>query len=42
MSIGKHLELQGTTPTEIKMRVKAHLSSEKAGPWLLIVDGVNV
>ena len=41
MSIGKHLGLQGMTPAEIKMRVKAHLSSEKAGPWLLIVDNVD-
>ncbi|KAN0070712.1 hypothetical protein V8E54_010877 [Elaphomyces granulatus] len=41
MSIGKHLGLQAVTPTEMKMRVKAHLSSEKAGPWLLIVDNVD-
>ncbi|KAN0070150.1 hypothetical protein V8E54_011731 [Elaphomyces granulatus] len=41
MSIGKHLGLQGVTPTEMKMRVKAHLSSEKAGPWLLIVDNMD-
>jgi nucleoside phosphorylase len=41
MSIGKHLGLQGATPAEMKMRVKAHLSSEKAGPWLLIVDNVD-
>jgi NB-ARC domain-containing protein len=41
MSIGKHLGLQGTTPAEMKMLVKAHLSSEKAGPWLLIVDNVD-
>ena len=41
MSIGKHLGLQGVTPAEMKMRVKAHLSSEKAGPWLLIVDNVD-
>jgi len=25
----------------MKMRVKSHLSSEKAGPWLLIVDNVD-
>ncbi|KAN0087102.1 hypothetical protein V8E54_000790 [Elaphomyces granulatus] len=41
MSIGKHLGLQGMTPAEMKMRVKAHLSSEKAGPWLLIVDNMD-
>src|SRR5467141_754257 len=41
MSIGKHLGLQGVTPAEMKMRVKAHLSLEKAGPWLLIVDNVD-
>ncbi|KAN0070729.1 hypothetical protein V8E54_010894 [Elaphomyces granulatus] len=41
MSIGKLLGLQGVTPAEMKMRVKAHLSSEKAGPWLLIVDNVD-
>ncbi|KAN0070706.1 hypothetical protein V8E54_010871 [Elaphomyces granulatus] len=41
MSIGKHLGLQAVTPTEMKMRVKAYLSSEKAGPWLLIVDNVD-
>jgi hypothetical protein len=41
MSIGKHLGLQGVTPAEMKMRVKTHLSSEKAGPWLLIVDNMD-
>ncbi|KAN0070804.1 hypothetical protein V8E54_010969 [Elaphomyces granulatus] len=41
MSIGKHLGLQGVTPAEMKMRVKTHLSSEKAGPWLLIVDNAD-
>ncbi|KAN0066846.1 hypothetical protein V8E54_015018 [Elaphomyces granulatus] len=41
MSIGKHLGLKGTTTAEMKMRVKAHLSSEKAGPWLMIVDNVD-
>ena len=41
MSIGKYLGLQAVTPAEMKMRVKAHLSSEKAGPWLLIVDNVD-
>ena len=41
MSIGKHLGLQGVTPAEMKVRVKAHLSSEKAGPWLLIADNVD-
>jgi CO dehydrogenase nickel-insertion accessory protein CooC1 len=41
MSIGKHLGLQDVTPAEMKMRVKAHLSSEEVGPWLLIVDNVD-
>ncbi|KAN0082027.1 hypothetical protein V8E54_003325 [Elaphomyces granulatus] len=41
VSIGKCLGLQGVTLAEMKMRVKAHLSSEKAGPWLLIVDNMD-
>ena len=41
MSIGMHLGLQGVTPAEMKTQVKAHLSSEKAGSWLLIADNVD-
>ncbi|KAN0066856.1 hypothetical protein V8E54_015028 [Elaphomyces granulatus] len=41
MSIGKHLGLQNVKSSEMKMRVKSHLSSEKAGPWLLIVDNID-
>ena len=41
MGIGKHLGLQDVTPADVKMRVKAHLSSEEAGPWLLIIDNAD-
>ena len=41
MSISEHLGLRGVTPAAVKMRVKAHLSSEKAGPWLLIIDNAD-
>jgi hypothetical protein len=41
MGIGEHLGLQDVTPADMKMRVKAHLSSEKAGPWLLIIDNAD-
>ncbi|KAN0083910.1 hypothetical protein V8E54_002998 [Elaphomyces granulatus] len=41
MGIGEHLGLQDTKPANMKMRVKAHLSSEKTGPWLLIIDNVD-
>jgi hypothetical protein len=41
MSIGEHLGLRGVTPAEMKMRVKAHLSSDEAGSWLLIIDNAD-
>jgi hypothetical protein len=41
MSIGRHLGLQDVTPADMKMRFKAHLSSETAGPWLLINDSAD-
>ncbi|KAN0068058.1 hypothetical protein V8E54_013986 [Elaphomyces granulatus] len=41
MGIGEHLGLQDVTPADTKMRIKARLSSEKAGPWLLIIDNVD-
>jgi hypothetical protein len=41
MGISEHLGLQDVTPAVVKMRVKAHLSSEKAGPWLLIIDNAD-
>ena len=41
MGIGQCLGLHNVTPADIKMRVKAHLSSEKAGPWLLIIDNAD-
>ncbi|KAN0066948.1 hypothetical protein V8E54_014872 [Elaphomyces granulatus] len=41
MGIGEHLGLQDVAPADMKMRVKAHLSSEKAGSWLLIIDNVD-
>ena len=41
MGIGEHLGPQDVTPTDIKMRVKEHLSFEKTGPWLLIIDNAD-
>jgi hypothetical protein len=41
MGIGEHLGLQDVAPANIKMQAKAHLSSETAGPWLLIIDNVD-
>ncbi|KAN0077438.1 hypothetical protein V8E54_005742 [Elaphomyces granulatus] len=41
VGIGEHLGLQDVAPADMKMRVKAHLSSEKAGSWLLIIDNVD-
>ena len=41
MDIGEHLGLQDVTPADVKLRVKAHLSSEKAGLWLLIIDNAD-
>ena len=41
MGISEHLGLQGVTPADVKMRVKAHLSSEETGPWLLIIDNAD-
>jgi hypothetical protein len=41
MGIGKCLGLQDAAPADMKMRVKAHLSSEEVGPWLLIIDNAD-
>ncbi|KAN0069937.1 hypothetical protein V8E54_012243 [Elaphomyces granulatus] len=41
MGIGERLGLQGVTPADMKKAVKAHLSSEKTGPWLLIIDNLD-
>ncbi|KAN0070946.1 purine and uridine phosphorylase [Elaphomyces granulatus] len=41
IGIGERLGLQGVTPTDMKKAVKAHLSSEKTGPWLLIIDNLD-
>src|ERR1700735_4761306 len=41
MGIGERLGLQDVVPADMKIRVKAHLSSEKAGPWLLIIDNAD-
>jgi NB-ARC domain len=41
MNIGEYLGLQDVTSADMKLRVKAHLSSEKTGPWLLIIDNVD-
>ena len=39
MSIGEHLGFQGATPADVK--IKTHLNSQKAGPWLLIIDSAD-
>jgi hypothetical protein len=39
--IGQQLGLADITSTDVKSRVKAHLSSEEAGPWLLIIDNAD-
>ncbi|KAN0076607.1 hypothetical protein V8E54_006749 [Elaphomyces granulatus] len=41
MGIGERLGLQDMTPVDMKKAVKAHLSSEKTGPWLLIIDNLD-
>ncbi|KAN0087056.1 hypothetical protein V8E54_000744 [Elaphomyces granulatus] len=41
MGIGERLRLQGVTPADMKKAVKSHLSSEKTGPWLLIIDNLD-
>ncbi|KAN0087192.1 hypothetical protein V8E54_000880 [Elaphomyces granulatus] len=41
MGIGERLGLQDRTPADMKKAVKAHLSSEKTGPWLLIIDNLD-
>src|SRR5712664_36463 len=41
MGIGERLRLQDVTPADMKKAVKAHLSSEKTGPWLLIIDNLD-
>ncbi|KAN0087024.1 hypothetical protein V8E54_000712 [Elaphomyces granulatus] len=41
MGIGERLGLQDVTPVDMKKAVKAHLSSEKTGPWLLIIDNAD-
>ena len=41
IGISDHLRLHDATPADVKMRVKAHLSSKKAGPWLLIIDNAD-
>lgn len=39
--IGEQLGLVDTTSTDVKLRVKAHLSSERAGSWLLTIDNAD-
>jgi tetratricopeptide (TPR) repeat protein len=39
--ISEHLGLQGVSPTDVKPRVKTYLSSQNAGPWLLIIDNAD-
>ncbi|PLB41722.1 uncharacterized protein BDW47DRAFT_115022 [Aspergillus candidus] len=39
--IGRTVGLPNTTPDNIKADVKAYLSSERAGSWLLIVDNAD-
>ncbi|KAN0087037.1 hypothetical protein V8E54_000725 [Elaphomyces granulatus] len=41
MGIGERLGLQDMTPADMKKAVKAHLSSEKTRPWLLIIDNLD-
>ncbi|KAN0087289.1 hypothetical protein V8E54_000977 [Elaphomyces granulatus] len=41
IDIGERLGLQDVTPADMKKAVKAHLSSEKTGPWLLIIDNLD-
>ncbi|KAN0075017.1 hypothetical protein V8E54_007628 [Elaphomyces granulatus] len=41
MGIGERLRLQDGTPADMKKAVKDHLSSEKTGPWLLIIDNLD-
>ncbi|KAN0076626.1 hypothetical protein V8E54_006768 [Elaphomyces granulatus] len=41
IGIGERLGLQDVTPVDMKKAVKAHLSSEKTGPWLLIIDNLD-
>src|SRR6267378_6415769 len=41
MGIGERLGLQDVTPADMKKAVKDHLSSEKTGPWLLIIDNAD-
>ncbi|KAN0087167.1 putative kinesin [Elaphomyces granulatus] len=41
MDIGERLRLQDVKPADMKKAVKSHLSSEKTGPWLLIIDNLD-
>ncbi|KAJ5709208.1 hypothetical protein N7493_010542 [Penicillium malachiteum] len=41
MSIKKKLQLRNVTASDVKSRVKAYLSSERAGPWLFIIDNAD-
>ncbi|KAN0083379.1 hypothetical protein V8E54_002467 [Elaphomyces granulatus] len=41
MGIGERLGLQDVTPADMKKTVKAHLSSDKTHPWLLIIDNAD-
>jgi hypothetical protein len=41
LSIGEHIGLQDVAPADIKMEVQKHLSSERAGSWLLIIDNAD-
>jgi nucleoside phosphorylase len=38
MNISEQLGLQGVTPADVKARVKAYLSQDDVGQWLLIYD----
>ncbi|KAN0087051.1 hypothetical protein V8E54_000739 [Elaphomyces granulatus] len=41
MGISERLGLQDVTLADMKKAVKDHLSSEKTGPWLLIIDNLD-
>ncbi|KAH8696621.1 hypothetical protein BGW36DRAFT_343579 [Talaromyces proteolyticus] len=40
-SIGEHFSLQNPASADMKLKVQRYLSSDRAGPWLLIVDNAD-
>ncbi|KAL4864733.1 hypothetical protein BDV12DRAFT_200811 [Aspergillus spectabilis] len=41
MDLSSQLGLESITPDNVKDRVKRHLNSEAAGPWILIIDNAD-